>query len=302
MNTRVSIHCYAGDARQVVETLPAHARHGCPITVLSPEDSPVMIDGVDCRVGGLRQSIGLRAVERQREHMKILLSYPEDFFLMNDADSMCISPKLPAFLYAEPSVLWSCIMYIAIPEEQAALTRKGHPFVTLHPPYFMHRSTIEALLAQPVKVESHYDGYIDHWMGEAAVNAGIVWKGYPSFYSGPISTMPNCFEDAYVAARHRGALFVHAVKAPQFWVPLLAAHEKWLDDYRGVGDHRLRAEFNTTPGFGNPPALIKVSGTTDGLIHHRPGEGPPSPPTPPTVQARRMNQLMARRPPRGVRA
>ncbi len=124
-DTRVAIHCYDGDRRQVEETLTVHSAHGCPVTILSPEDSKVEIPGFDCRFGGKRQSIGPDSIEREKEHLRILLTYPENFFLLNDADSMCVSPKLPDYLYAEPDVLWGSLMFIDQPGEQVFLNEMG---------------------------------------------------------------------------------------------------------------------------------------------------------------------------------
>jgi len=43
-DTLIVVHCWQGDAQQVVDALPVHLRHGCPVLILSPEDSPVKID------------------------------------------------------------------------------------------------------------------------------------------------------------------------------------------------------------------------------------------------------------------
>jgi hypothetical protein len=253
---------------------------------------------IDCLPLGKRQSIGPAAIERERLHLKQLLEYPENFFLLNDADSMCVSPKLPDFLYDEPDVLWSCLMYLSLPNERAQM-QPNHPFITPHPPYFMSRRTIQALLDQPYTVNNRYEGFIDHWMGAAAVTGGLVLKGYPNCYSGPISTHENYFEDAYVGARHRGTVFFHSVKAPQFWQPLVEAHKKYLDDYRPAGDHRPRAEFNTMPDM-KPGSYVKITGTDDQLTYYRPGEEPKptviiQPPRPSAPQRTPRRPLLIRR-------
>ena len=54
-DTRVSVHCYEGDGHQVRDALTLYLHHGCPVTVFSPVDSPVMVDGVVCRHVGRRE-------------------------------------------------------------------------------------------------------------------------------------------------------------------------------------------------------------------------------------------------------
>lgn len=232
MSTRVAVHCYQGDAPLVESLLPLHRRHGLPITIISPEDSQVWLPGVDCRQGGLRQSVGPLAIARQREHMRILLTYPEDFFLMHDSDSLCVSAALPTYLYVEPTVLWSNLVINGNLSEQAAYA-PGVPKLALQPPVFASRGVIEALLAV---TEAPMDGFIDHWFAQAATRAGIAIKGFRNGVSLPICTHPGNLMLAQVEARYKGAVFFHSVKSPRFWLPLIQAHQNWLDDGPGVDD------------------------------------------------------------------
>lgn len=256
-NTRVVVHCYEGDAQQVRDTLPVHLSHGCPVTILSPDDSRVVIEhpGVDCKWGGPRAavpsgarvlSIGQGSLDRQRKHMEILLTYPENFFLMNDADSICLSPQLPDYLYAEPDVLWSNLVYDPMPKQQVGYP-PDFPRLAFQPPYFLSRRTIEALLAVADQVRVNpVMPYIDHYMVQLAVKARHVWKGFPDGRSTPISMAPGDFEYAQVDVRHNGKIFIHSVKEPRFWQPLVKARQQYLDDYRPQGDHRLAPDVNTT--------------------------------------------------------
>src|SRR6202040_3913014 len=102
-NTRVVICCYEGDAHQLC--MPGYLQHGCPITVMSPDDSRVVIPGVDCAHAGKRAYIGQDSLDRQLLHMELMLTYPEDHFLCHDSDSIVLDAKLPDYLYAEPDVV-----------------------------------------------------------------------------------------------------------------------------------------------------------------------------------------------------
>lgn len=249
-DTRVSVHCYEGDKQQVIDMLPAYTHHGCPVTIISPDDSRVELPAVpgllDCAFGGKRQSMGQLSLDRQREHMRMLLGYPEHFFLMNDADSVCLSPELPAYLYAEPDILWSNLVYDPIPAQQRGYA-PGFPRLAFQPPYFLSRPTIERLLAVAEGVVANpVMPYIDHYMVQLSVKAGLVWKGFPDGVSTGISIEPGKMELAQVEVRHKGAVFIHSVKDRMFLDPLLRAHAAWREDYRGAGDPRLSANTDTT--------------------------------------------------------
>jgi hypothetical protein len=283
-NTRISVHCYAGDGRQVHEMLAHHLSHECPITILSPDDSRVEITqhGVDSRFGGLQQSLGELSIQRQREHMKILLTYPENFFLMHDADSICLSPKLPAYLYEEPDTLWSNVVWNENQSERDASDREKLPHLAFQPPYFASRRTLEALLATSFPYHDQFDGFIDHFMMYAAVEAGIMWKGFPGGVSAAISVNnTNELQRAHVAVRHRGSVFVHGVKTPRFWQPLVEAHKAWVNDYRAAGDHRPTTQRVTTDGV-RPGAheYVAFSIADTRITYLRHGEGQPPPPQP----------------------
>ncbi len=105
--------------------------------VLSPEDSPVHIDHpqVTCRSAGKAGWKGEHVVWRQVEHWKIIAEFPQRFLLLNDADSVCLSPGLPAHLYGSPDTFWST----EIPGVYAGLNYL--------PPYFLTQETLDKLIA-----------------------------------------------------------------------------------------------------------------------------------------------------------
>lgn len=265
MTTRISIHCYQGDAALVRDLLPLHQRHRFPITVMSPEDSPVEIPGVECRFGGRRQSAGQLSLDRQRRHMEMLLDTPDDLFLMHDADSICLSEKLPDYLVRE-DVLWSNLVYNPIPEQRQGYG-PGVPRLAFQPPYFMSRSIIRRLLdnAEGVKVNPALP-FIDHYMLQLAMKAHTVWKGFPDGISMAICTHPGFMELAQTEVRHKGRVFVHSVKSMAYLQPLLDAHEAWVRDYRLAGDVTPATEIDTTAPMRAVP-LVRARWEGDKLIY-----------------------------------
>lgn len=227
-DTRVAICCYAGDAHYVSEMMAVHRAHECPITILSPDDSRAEIPGVDCRFGGKRAYIGQDCLDRMREHLKILLTYPENYFLIHDSDSICLSPELPAYLYAE-DVLWSNQVINNLPEQQPGFA-PDIPHIAFQPPWFMSRKILKRLIevSEGNTVCNQYLPFIDYWMVEMAVRNDIPWRPLPTALSAALSVSLTDLDNA-VDWVHTGMLiFVHSVKGARVARPLMTAYE-----YRG---------------------------------------------------------------------
>ena len=190
-DTRVAVCCYEGDGHQVIEALEFFLHHECPLTVLSPEDSKVDVNypGVTNVFAGKRAYIGQDSLDRQVLHLKALLQFPENHFLIHDADSVLLDPKIPDYLYAEPDVVWSNQVNDAIPEHQSSFP-EGWPHVAFQPPYFLSRKTIEAMVAvndDPRVIKNHPClPFIDFYMVQLTVVAGLPWKRLMNSISCPI--------------------------------------------------------------------------------------------------------------------
>lgn len=212
-NTRVVVCCYAGDRRQVEAMFDFNRHHACPIVVLSPEDSAVEIHhpGVENRAVGPNEYTGYKSLARFRKHLEILLTFPEDFFFINDSDSFCLTPQFPNYIYAEPDLLWTNLK-IDDATSQQAFYPEGFPHLAFQPPWFFSRNTIKALLAVADDVTPNPNMlFIDYWLVQLAVAAGVQWKGFPGCISWPMHD-PYFARAAWEAVRYHGTTFVHAVK------------------------------------------------------------------------------------------
>ena len=243
-DTRIAICCYEGDAHQM--RLPLYTHHECPLTILSPTDSRAEFPGVDCQFGGLRAYIGQPSLDRQVEHLKILLSYPENYFIIHDSDSVCLDPKLPDYLYAEPDIVWSNQVFDNIPEHQEHFP-SDWPHVAFQPPYFLSRKTIEAMLAvtdHPFCKASPCMPFIDFFMVQLTMVAGLKWKRFPDCMSFGICADPLKPFDAHRAqmysrntvmalnaVRNNGVQIVHSVKDPKIAEDLYVARRQYLGDH-----------------------------------------------------------------------
>lgn len=230
-STRVAVCCYAGDHPQVSAALELYLHHECPVVIMSPVDAKVETigDGIESRFGGKRAYVGQDSLDRQREHMKALLEYPENFFLIHDSDSVCLSPQIPEYLYAE-DVLWSNLVVDNIPGREHGYYVGGFPRLAFQPPYFVSRKVLERLVASVAGgnlVANPTLPFIDHYMVQLAVHAGVPWKNFRDGITGPISSDHNSFVAAWNAVQ-RGAVMIHSVKAPEFWRPLMQARQHYL--------------------------------------------------------------------------
>jgi hypothetical protein len=225
-DTRVAICCYQGDAPLVVDTLSLHQRHCCPITILSPENSPVLLPGLDCRAGGLAGHTGVHTLERQRRHLEILLELPENHFMIHDSDSICLDAKFPDYLYEEPEMVWSNQVNDDIPQHQATFP-EGWPHVAFQPPYFLSRTTIERMLAAaPHVVTDPRLPNIDHYMVQLTYAAGLQWRGLEKAVGGHFTTNKAHLATGITAVERDGFIFIHGAKSHEAWKSLIAARRR----------------------------------------------------------------------------
>jgi hypothetical protein len=234
-DTRIAVCCYAGDQHQIIKTLGVYLHHQRPVVILSPEDSPAIINypGIENRTGGKRCYIGQDSLDRQRRHLEILLEFPEKYFLIHDADSMCLEPKIPAYLYEEPDHVWSNIVNDGIPEHQAAYP-PGFPHLAFQPPYFLSRATIEKLLSVAGEIRANpVLPFIDHYMIQLALKFGASYRSFRDGVSCPISWDPPSKAVALNGVRTEGLIFIHSVKRKEDLDDLLAARADYLRQHPG---------------------------------------------------------------------
>lgn len=174
-NTLVSVHCYSGDLHQVEILMPYIQHHECPVVIVSPTDSPAILPGVDCRQAGLRAYVGQVSLDRQRAQLELLATYPQEWFLANDSDSICLVPEIPRYLFRSKDIFWS----------NEVLDWRTHPTpypkLALQPPYFFHRNVLLRMLTVPrEKVMAHeITPFIDYYMLQLTEEAGIKHESFP---------------------------------------------------------------------------------------------------------------------------
>jgi hypothetical protein len=220
-DTLVVVHCYAGDEHQVRAFLPEYLHHGCPVLVLSPEDAPVQIDHpyITCRSAGKACYIGRDALERQREHLKIIDEFPQSWFLLHDSDSVCVTPELPSYLYRDPSIVYGNevdALYYIRPHGATAEEQRLFNF-TYQPPVFLSHDALKKMLAVADEAMAEVPAYaqmIDYWFAALARHAGLTIRPYYGNVSRPIWTFDEAVFVRSMIERQK-TVMIHSVKERQ---------------------------------------------------------------------------------------
>lgn len=243
-NTLVAVSAYAGDLNQVKNNLPYYLHHETQLVILSPKDAPISEfdighPGVICMQAGMKGWIGQHTLERQRLFLELLLRFPQQYFLFNDSDSFCVSPRIPKYLYDRPEILWSN----EVRDTNTAPSLL--PKLALQPPYFFSRRVVEALLeAAKHPAVSYYAGAaptpenpglavptncIDHVMLQW-VYATEPRVEHKSFFTGA-SFETGTAHGARVMedlVRNHGRVLIHSVKTAPVLQSLVAAHKEFV--------------------------------------------------------------------------
>ena len=246
-DTLVVVHCYKGDKEIAKNAMPQFLHHGAQVLVLSPEDSPVRLrrSGVRSRQGGRAAYYGQDSLDRQRKHLEMLLDEPYEFFLLNDADSMCLSPTIPRYLYEQSDgVVWSNEVVEWRPHPSP------YPKIAMQPPYFLTRESIERMLAVADRITAHpITPFIDWYMLALTCEAGLKHRSFPDGASFPAWQRSEIAETQSLghnpihkndpdgvwhgewAMRDRvklGAVLIHSVKHPEVLDLLVEAHADYV--------------------------------------------------------------------------
>lgn len=224
-STRVVVFAYGGDTQQVIDMLPIWQHHGCPVTIMSPEDAPVNIPGVDCRSAGEAAHCGPKSHVRTLLHMNLMLEYPEENFFFTESDALCLDPEFPAYLYEERK-FWTNGGRDESDLDGRLEARPTEEWYSFQAPWFAHRSIIETMIAAAPKVA--YDDrlrWVDLYLSQLVFAAPVPWERFRGAICMPISGSlynpnfpewaPALWADGIKIATksaREGVNFVHSVK------------------------------------------------------------------------------------------
>lgn len=215
---------FFGDAWTIKNNFDCYIHHKCPVLILSPEDAPVKVslDGAMFRNAGKRAYVGQDSIDRQKAFLRILWEYPQNFFLVNDSDSLCLSPEIPKHLYTAPSdIFWSNECLSSSPSKPPL------PMIALVPPYFFTRQSLSRMLAVIDNVPMNPEiPFIEHWMLQLVYASGIRHKGF--LYGSNFKFYREGFEVVRNNVRNHGTVFIHPVKHPGILNTLKEDREYYL--------------------------------------------------------------------------
>lgn len=228
----ISVHGYAGDQDQIENAMPFFLHHyDAPVVIMSPVDSPIRqvksAPTVICRQAGKRAYTGPLSLTRQLLQMQALLEYPFDLFLMNDADSVCISREIPDYIFKEPEVLWS--NEVSDMMHQRRLPYR-FPRLAFQPPYVISRKNIEKMIAiaRTVPVDT-VTPFIDWVMMAWAVASNMPHKNYLNGISCPTRNYPPGIKWMSESVR-RGAAFLHSIKDKEILLQMAEQHKLFSEE------------------------------------------------------------------------
>lgn len=238
-NTIIAISGYSGDQHQIEANWPAYAHHKRPIIILSPKDGPVKpIHNARMIEAGKKGWIGPHTLERQRDFLRILLNSEGEFFLLNDADSVCLSPKLPRYLFDSPEIFWSNEVLDTNPSPSRL------PKLAFQPPYFFSKTVLRSIIrssgtpalsfsAPPVvqgKIPMPID-CIDHWMMQIVYAANVSHRTFPDGSSWE-TTSELGINEMSRHVRTLGKIFIHQVKRKEVLDRLITDRAAYLKPKR----------------------------------------------------------------------
>lgn len=236
-NTIVFVSAYEGDKHQVEANLSVYLHHECPVVILSPANAPITSvsgAGVHCMWMGDAGWAGSHTLVRHRKYLEAMLSFPHSFFLMHDADSICLSPELPAYVYEK---------HVAFSNEVADLNAgTSHlPKIACQPPYFFSRVVLEALLeAAKNPPESYYGevtgeplptSAIDHYHWQLTYGSKMPHRSFCDGASWETTSELGLTEMAR-KVREDGSIFIHQIKTSYVLDRLMAERAEFLRSRR----------------------------------------------------------------------
>lgn len=231
-DTLVAVCGYAGDLHQIRHLMPYYLHHQCKVLILSPVGSPI-VEGnltrhpsVIYRQAGERAYIGPTSLEREKQHIRVMLEYPFKHILMHDSDSVCLSSKIPQYLY-EKDVFWSneaSDMMHTMPEGYS------FPRYAAQPPYFCSRGILEQMskACDLLPFEDMRLQFIDHYLMRLCAAGNIP---HSTFYHGVSCPTTN---DAPGVAHmlheitNFGATMLHAIKDKKILMQMAHARVGYL--------------------------------------------------------------------------
>jgi len=230
----VAISGYDGDRHQIINNWPCYEHHKTSILVLSPADAPVQkIHNAKMIQTGEKGWIGPQTLERHKKFLRVLLNQSADFYLFHDADSVCLSPELPKYLFDNPDTHWSNEVLDTNPGPSRL------PKIAMQPPYMFSRGVLKSLVrisSTPAQSYVHVTAQgtmplptvcIDHLQLQLVYAANVPHRTFPDGASWE-TTSELGLNQMSEQVRAHGKVFIHQIKSKPVLDRLMADRSIFL--------------------------------------------------------------------------
>ncbi len=232
--TLVAVQCWSGDQARVEQHIGMWLHHGLRVLLISPTNEPLTYnhDQVICDQRGLNDYNGEVSVERYKAQLDALLDYDEDWYLLLESDSFCLSPRLPDVLFDSPDAVWANTVDLRYFVD---MNDDPDPEVTyqmfnpaMQSPWFFSRSALERMLEVADTAWDAcppYARFIDWWFPTATRMADLDLRSFGMLgVSHPFQGPPGI---SLVAEYVRmGAVMIHSVKYTDIFLSARDAYEE----------------------------------------------------------------------------
>lgn len=233
-NLLVAVSGYSGDKFQLENNISLYTHHGATVLILSPADAPiteVSDPRVHCQWIGEKGWAGPQTLVRHKLFLERLLTFDKEWFLFHDADSVCLSPTLPQYLFRERAS-WS--NEVADLNTGTSYLRK----IACQPPYFFHREVLTAIhrVAESKTWPTSYYGEItgdpivteciDHFHMQLAAGSSYPMKSFPDGCSWETTSEHGL--NTMIEHVRMGKILVHQVKHEHVRDRLVSEHARLL--------------------------------------------------------------------------
>jgi len=204
-DTLILVQAFAPYAEMVARHLPLWRRHGCRVVISSPRNSFCEISGVECVAHGEEGHAGPVSLDRWKEILRWLWGQPYEFFLMHESDSVCLSDRIPEYLYDNYDTFFSNeLLDNANPPTQQAYCVA---------PWFFSRGVLRRVNVASEKAAYRPPFHGDRWVGQLLEEEGIPHRGFsPGVACGTL--FPGSGDLPIVrSALRAGASMIHGVKS-----------------------------------------------------------------------------------------
>lgn len=248
------------------EAFPATKRH-LPffrrlgeVVLLSPLDSPVTVDGLECCHAGKSfhgfdraefSETNAQMLYRFADFFDIMLRYRADYYAMVEYDQIFLRQPVPQ------GGLTCCHLTKFHWQDHAEYLCDMFPVV----PYIFTRSVLEKVAAvcrRYIKAETFQHGHADRWMAVVLEQEGIPWATLPGGFTSFNSLDFNAQKPLFAGALAAQPTCIHPVKTE--------AEFTWVADMLACIDPRFHAELVASGVLG--PASAQTQSTSSALSAH----------------------------------